>query len=233
MKDATRSRLLVAIAEQLEQAARRIENIQLVLLQSYTSEDWSEEEKQALCDPFVRELCIEAFIRDMWSSRFRLCPSQYYYSWSLDKRQSFLGRVPSIHHLCKSLVIENTKYDAKYATPLYYEKYYCCIIQYSSKLDSEGVARLFRKHMPHVSRKYFNFQFAYDCENVTGYSFNAVTPLGMKSKMTLVISKAVADLQPPFIWLGGGREDVKWFVHVTQLVNAFQTIVAPIDIASK
>lgn len=87
--------------------------------------------------------------------------------------------------------------------------------------------------MPHVSRKYFNFQFAYDCENVTGYSFNAVTPLGMKSKMTLVISKAVADLQPPFIWLGGGREDVKWFVHVTQLVNAFQTIVAPIDIASK
>jgi len=55
----------------------------------------------------------------------------------------------------------------------------------------------------------------------------------MKSKMTLVISKAVADLQPPFIWLGGGREDVKWFVHVTQLVNAFQTIVAPIDIASK
>jgi len=92
MKDATRSRLLVAIAEQLEQAARRIENIQRVLLQSYTSEDWSEEEKQALCDPFVRELCIEAFIRDMWSSRFRLCPSQYYYSWSLDKRQSFLGR---------------------------------------------------------------------------------------------------------------------------------------------
>lgn len=72
--------------------------------------------------------------------------------------------VPSIHHLCKSLVIENTKYDAKYATPLYYEKYYCCIIQYSSKLDSEGVARLFRKHMPHVSRKYVSFA-PYVCGN--------------------------------------------------------------------
>ncbi|GJQ08587.1 hypothetical protein GpartN1_g378.t1 [Galdieria partita] len=218
---------LSTIAKQLSQAAIRLDNIESLLIQHYTA-DWSDEEKATLEDSFVRELCILAFMLQLSSSRFRSTPSDYY-SWSLDKRKSYLGRVPNENHLCKSLIVQNTKYDEKFATPFYYEKYYCCIIQYSSKLNSEAVSRLFRKRMSHVPRKYFNFQFAYDCESITGYPFNAVTPLAMKRRIPVVISNAIVDLDPPFIWLGGGREDVKWFVNVAQLVDAFSAIVGAID----
>ncbi|GJD11972.1 hypothetical protein Gasu2_60870 [Galdieria sulphuraria] len=218
---------MIIAQQQLSEAAIRIENLEFLFLQHYTK-DWSDEEKAALQDPWVRELCIQAFIQDLWTSRFRKAPVEYY-SWPLDRRKSFLGRVPNENHLCKSLIVENTKYVEKFATPVYYEKYYCCIIQYSSKLNSEAVSRLFRKHMSHVPRKYFNFQFAYDCESITGYPFNAVTPLGMKRRLPVIISNAIVDLDPPFIWLGGGREDVKWYVNVAQLVDAFGAIVAAVD----
>lgn len=78
------------LSTKLVQATIRIENIQKLLIQRYIS-DWSNEEKDALQDPLVQELCIQAFIQDMFSSRFRLCPLDYY-DWSLEKRKSFLGR---------------------------------------------------------------------------------------------------------------------------------------------
>lgn len=52
----------------------------------------------------------------------------------------------------------------------------------------------------------------------------------MKTKIPLVISSAISELDPPFIWLGGGKEHIKWFVNVQQLVDALDAIVATIDL---
>eukprot|EP00871_Galdieria_phlegrea_P005653 jgi/Galph1/6089/GphlegSOOS_G4663.1 len=218
------------LERQLCRLSGRIENLKTLFINEF-SRNWSTLEKESLQDSYVRELFLEALADSLLSSRFRLCPHDYY-DWPLAVRKSFLGNIPSEDHLCKSLVLQNTKYCEKFATPVYYEKYYCCVIQYVSKLNSETVSRLLRQRMPHVPRKYFNFQFAYDCENITGYKFNAVTPLGMSNRLPVIVSHRIVELDPPYIWLGGGREDIKWFVNVSELLEAFSTICGMIDMLS-
>ena len=64
-------------------------------------------------------------------------------------------------------------------------RYYLVIVQYVSKLDTEKLRGLVRDLMPpekQLSKKKFNFQLADEKVSfeLSGFSHNAVTPIGMR-----------------------------------------------------
>ena len=45
---------------------------------------------------------------------------------------------------------------------------------------------------------------------LSGYKFNAVTPFFMKNEsLPIIIDKSIADLEPAYFWMGGGRVSLK------------------------
>lgn len=46
-------------------------------------------------------------------------------------------------------------------------------------------------------------------DRLTGFSHNAVTPVGMLERLPIVLSHRIAALQPALFWMGGGEVDLK------------------------
>ncbi|DAZ96593.1 TPA: hypothetical protein N0F65_000159 [Lagenidium giganteum] len=151
-----------------------------------------------------------------------------YYSWKLAERAQFLGcQVPQ---LCKSIVMENTACTNDGIADPRNSRYYCVILQYNSKMNSEQLMRYVRTLLPEnerPGRKAYNFQHAPGevSDKLTGFLHNGVSPFGMKTAIPVLISSAVAQLNPPFIWLGGGAENVKLRIGVAQLIDALNARV--------
>ena len=71
-------------------------------------------------------------------------------------------------------------------------RYYLVIVQYVSKLDTELLRTLVRDLKPkeeRLSKKKFNFQLADEKTSfeLSGYSHNAVTPVGMRHPVPVCI----------------------------------------------
>ena len=81
---------------------------------------------------------------------------------------------------------------------------------------------------PQLSKKYFNFQHAEGCEELTGYQFNSVAPFGMKTPMPFVLSEGIAKLDQ--VWLGGGHVDVKLSIDVAEFIAQCDPIIADIAV---
>lgn len=74
----------------------------------------------------------------MKSYKLTIVPSDYY-ERTLEGRRDLLS-APSTEYLCKSILLENTAYDEKYASP-YYPRYIQLIIQYVTKMNAEKVMK--------------------------------------------------------------------------------------------
>lgn len=48
-----------------------------------------------------------------------------------------------------------------------------------------------------------------DNDRLTGFSHNAVTPIGMSERLPVILSDRIARLAPPMFWMGGGEVDLK------------------------
>jgi len=72
------------------------------------------------------------------SARFARVPPDYY-EHTIEWRRSILA-APSIHHLCKSIVLENKHCRQKDGSDPKNAPYYCAILQYTTKL---GAMKLF------------------------------------------------------------------------------------------
>lgn len=162
---------------------------------------------------------------------FVRCPPDYY-SWPLETRRTFL-QAPTQHHLTKSIVMENTRHTPQQfddTETLSTSKYLCCVVPYTAKIDSDRLRDAVRKralekdeHVP--AAKAINYRLAADCVGVTGYEPNAVTPLGVKTRMPVVLARQVAELVPQTFWLGGGEVSLKWRVERDEFVRAFEPVV--------
>lgn len=64
-----------------------------------------------------------------FSFEFKQAPPDYY-EWELEKRKEYLG-AKSVDHLCKSLIIENTKCRDEQRPNN--SRYFCIIIQYTAQ----------------------------------------------------------------------------------------------------
>lgn len=84
--------------------------------------------------------------------------------------------------LCKTIVFENLACTREDCADPRNSKYYCVIVQYEAKLDTEKLrAFVHSLNDNKVPKKRFNFQLASaeTSDRLTGYTHNAVTPYGM------------------------------------------------------
>ena len=65
-----------------------------------------------------------------------------YYNLKLSQRKKILN-APSEHYLCKSIIMENTCFQPENEGP-YYQRFYCVIVQYTSEINSEKIAKVMR-----------------------------------------------------------------------------------------
>ena len=72
----------------------------------------------------------------------------------------------SVHHLCKSIIVENTKWTPELAegggefTDKRYPRFYCIIVQYTTKMMSHKVFKFARSQKPEGAQKHFHFNQA-------------------------------------------------------------------------
>jgi prolyl-tRNA editing enzyme YbaK/EbsC (Cys-tRNA(Pro) deacylase) len=78
-------------------------------------------------------------------------------------------------------------------------------------------------------RRKANFRVAPEsvCISLTGFAYNAVTPLGLQGKIPVVLDAAICSL--PYFWLGAGEVDLKWAVPTQEFIRAFKPIVGKVS----
>lgn len=145
-----------------------------------------------------------------------------YYERSLEERRNILGAT-TIHQLCKSMVMENTK------APACAQRFFLVVIQYASAIQAE----LLKKHVlsietsdgKRLSRSQCNMRLASeeDSFRLTGYAHNGVSPVGLRKELPLIVASEIAELQ--FMWLGGGEPDLKLGMSVPQFLAGYKATV--------
>ncbi len=176
-------------------------------------------------DAFSTRMMVLALGAGFRATTLARVPSDYY-EWPLEQRRRAL-RAVSTKHLTKSLVLRDHKYTGEHdGTSLSTARYVCVVVQYGRKVDTELLGRAFSGAA--AGRAKPNFRMADDCEGLTGYTPNAVTPLGLRTPMPLFVDSAVAALRPYF-WLGAGAVDLKWRVTWGEFDAAFRPSVAHIS----
>ncbi|XP_021768458.1 uncharacterized protein LOC110732767 isoform X2 [Chenopodium quinoa] len=169
--------------EELERIQRRIlERIAKLELQLSSSDD-------AASDPTAERLSGILRSNAVTDFKFKVVPSDYY-ERSLEARRDLLS-APSIHHLCKSIVLVNTQAqsDVVDCSNRYNSKYYVVVVQYTARFNAETVKNyLYALNQGKVPKKKFNLRLAPEeiSNNLTGFEHNAVTCIGMKTDIPLV-----------------------------------------------
>ena len=154
-----------------------------------------------------------------------------YYDRPLEFRRQGLDAF-STSHLCKTMVMENTKDDRPFPEGLprpddgeaWSTKYIMVVVQYVSKLHAEKIRDfVFEKRGGKTQRKKIKFRLAPEevSDAITGYSHNAVTPVASKTKIPLLVSHRVLELRPDFFWLGAGEVDLKVGFSAAEFAEAY------------
>jgi len=163
------------------------------------------------------------------SVRFVRTPHEYY-TWDLTQRQEFL-RAHSIHQLCKSIVLENTECTNSDCSDPLNSKFYCVIIQYSTRLSGHKLFKFVRSLKGNqIPLKNYHFQLAKseDSERLTGFYHNAVSPVGMSVAIPIILSKRIIDLIPKYIYMGGGEVDLKLGLSVDEFIQRMNPLVGDV-----
>ncbi|KAK1262535.1 hypothetical protein QJS04_geneDACA021656 [Acorus gramineus] len=176
------------------------------------------------------EARLSAVLRDGGVSdfEFKRVPMDYY-EWTLDERREVLGG-HSNDHLCKSIVLVNTQAHASVVdcSDRNNSKYYIVVVQYTAKFNAENVRNfLYTLNNGKIAKKKFNLRLAPEEESLklTGYGHNAVTCVGMKTNIPVILDEAIARLDPDFFWLGGGEVDLKLGIRTPQFIDSIKPFV--------
>jgi prolyl-tRNA editing enzyme YbaK/EbsC (Cys-tRNA(Pro) deacylase) len=165
----------------------------------------------------VEGLALEA--EDFQTVQITQVESEYY-DWSLEQRRDRL-KAPSIDHLCKTLVFENTRQklldDVEDLLDQRHPKYVIVLIQYTDKMSTKKLNGIMREELlkrTGISQgnKFFNMRLAPEqvAIELTGYGNNGVSPFGMTRKnLRIVMSEKIAALNPAQMFLGAGDVDFK------------------------
>ncbi|KAJ2400573.1 hypothetical protein GGI23_001953 [Coemansia sp. RSA 2559] len=159
---------------------------------------------------------------------YRVAPD--YYAWPLYQRALSVC-APSPHHMCKTVVMANTRWRPGDATP----QNVCVIVQYTHTIGTQAMADAVRGHYGKegcvVSRKRFNFRLADEAAAfaMTGFGHNGVAPIGMLQSIPVILSASIAALRPPVLWIGAGDVDFKMAMPVAAFVDATGCLVADIS----
>nr|GMD97249.1 YbaK/prolyl-tRNA synthetase-related family protein [Ipomoea batatas]GMD99967.1 YbaK/prolyl-tRNA synthetase-related family protein [Ipomoea batatas]GME02213.1 YbaK/prolyl-tRNA synthetase-related family protein [Ipomoea batatas]GME15998.1 YbaK/prolyl-tRNA synthetase-related family protein [Ipomoea batatas] len=152
-----------------------------------------------------------------------------YYDWPLEARRDALAAA-SIDHLCKSIVLVNTQAptsvtDCKDRNN---SKYYLVVVQYTARFNAEAVKNfLYTLNDGKIAKKKFNMRLAPEeiSQSLTGYGHNAVTCVGMKTDIPVILDEAITKLKPDFFWLGGGEVDLKLGIKTPEFIDAVKPFI--------
>ena len=154
----------------------------------------------------------------LYSANWKWVPEPYY-TWPLEKRANMLG-AHSTQMLCKSLLLENKKVTDKPEMEDFKTnpRFMLVVLQYEAELDVKKLATSIRKLRPVAERldeSQFDLRVAdsADNDNITGYTFNSVTPFGLKEKVPIILSSAIVPLS--YFWMGGGHVHLKLGMSVS------------------
>lgn len=147
-----------------------------------------------------------------------------YYSWPLQKR-AFRLNCPSIQHLCKTIIFENTKYRPRTGIDELdprYSQYYCVVVQYTTKLDNTKLNNFVRGLLdPRLPSGHYNLRLTSEeqCLQLTGFLNGGVSPIGLlKSNVPVIVSSEMTLLQPKLAVIGGGHVDWKLVIGIDELM---------------
>jgi len=157
-----------------------------------------------------------------------------YYTWPLEQRAECL-QAPSVHYLCKSLLLENKKVPPSDTTDPTNPKFVLVVIQYAATLDVKKLGTAIRALRTDVKSRLdesaFDFRIASadDNRDITGYEHNSVTPFGLlkPADVPIVLSSALKPLK--FFWMGGGHEHLKLGMAYSDFCKALAPIEADIS----
>lgn len=159
---------------------------------------------------------------------FKRVPSDYY-DWGLEARRDALGAA-SIDHLCKSIVLVNTQAQSNVidCSSRNNSKYYVVIVQYTARFNAEAVKSfLYSLNNGSIAKKRFNLRLAPEetSMKLTGYEHNAVTCIGMKTDIPVILDEAIVKLSPDFFWLGGGEVDLKLGMKTSEFISSVKPFI--------
>ncbi|KAF5219344.1 hypothetical protein ECC02_007680 [Trypanosoma cruzi] len=170
----------------------------------------------------LRKWCLR---HGLFSARFRWVPSDYYQQ-SLQWRRDIL-EAPSIYHLCKSIVLENTHCTHTDCSHRENSRYYIAVFPYTERFDDRLIMRFVMDMNKGVGKKKFNFRLAdpQKALQLTGFGHGAVAPLGTTEEIPVIISDRIAQLSPPLFWMGGGHVGCKMCVDVAEFLQVIRPFV--------
>jgi prolyl-tRNA editing enzyme YbaK/EbsC (Cys-tRNA(Pro) deacylase) len=173
--------------------------------------------------------------KDVFTYEFCVVPTNYY-DVSLEERSKIL-KANDISQLCKTIVFENMNYKRSNSEDFVNEydditnsRYYCVLVQYSAKIDTELVAKIIiNLRQPGKNRlgmSNFNFQLAPEAisDKLTGFIHNGVCPYAMKTSLPIIVCRHALEVHVPRIWMGAGHPDLKLCVSVTDFVRSTNAI---------
>jgi prolyl-tRNA editing enzyme YbaK/EbsC (Cys-tRNA(Pro) deacylase) len=146
-----------------------------------------------------------------------------YYDRPLEFRQGIVGAA-SVHHMCKSIVMENTRVEADNSDPSIL-KYWLVIVQYTAKLHSDKLRAFVQKaHDGKLSKKQINMRLCPEdvSNDLTGFEHNGVSPIAIKTRLPIILSHKIAALEPDVFWLGAGEVDLKVGMSAADFVRGYE-----------
>ncbi|CAI2174015.1 3080_t:CDS:2 [Funneliformis geosporum] len=176
----------------------------------------------------VEKACNDFGIHNV--SRFYHVESDYY-NWELQRR-AFRLIAPSINHLCKSVIFENTRCSHDSIDDPLNSRYYCVITQYVGSINTQKLLNFVRtlRHKQ-LSKKNYNFRVADEEKSIqlTGFESNGVSPIGMTFRIPIILTNAITELQPPVFYLGAGHIDWKLALPINSFIHATNCFIADLS----
>ncbi|KAI8905579.1 YbaK/aminoacyl-tRNA synthetase-associated domain-containing protein [Gorgonomyces haynaldii] len=152
-----------------------------------------------------------------------------YYNWELEQRRQALN-APTIDHLCKTVVFENTKWTQDIPGDKSSQRYWMVIVQYTDKINSQKLNNFVRDQIvPQRPRKQFNLRVCPPeiALELTGYTPGGINPFGCT--LPLIVTHNLTKLSERWIYLGAGHVDVKIKVPLDDFLTKTQSCVVDLQ----
>jgi len=62
----------------------------------------------------------------------------------------------------------------------------------------------------------------YISNELTGFEHNAVSPVGIRTRLPIILSHRIAQLRPDLFWLGAGEVDLKVGLSAADFIREYQ-----------
>lgn len=100
-------------------------------------------------------------------------------------------------------------------------------MQYAARFHGEKLKRYLHKLNGKLGIQYFRLTFATPevSEQLSGYAHGSVTPVGLRTRVPIILSHKITQLSPSFFWMGGGEQDLKLGITVEDFLQGYEPSV--------